>query len=72
MQHKNNIIPQETVGKLLGIVGTDIFTMDNSNFLNIVDYYRKSLVVKGVESPSLEQLIRCCKIVFDEYGLPCR
>ena len=46
-----------------------MFTLDNKNYLCIVDYHSKFPVIK-MEDLSAESLILACKIIFSEYGLP--
>ena len=56
MQSKYKIVPLESVDKPWEIVGANIFTLQNSYFLFIADYYTKFLVVKRAEGLSEEQL----------------
>ena len=47
-----------------------MFILNNKNYLCIVDYHSKFLVIKKAEDLSTDSLILACKIVFSEYGLP--
>ena len=47
-----------------------MFTLDNKQYLCIVDYNSKFPVVKKTEDLSADSLILTCKIIFAEYGLP--
>ena len=48
----------------------DIFSINNRNYLYIVDYHNKLCLAKPVESFSAVNLIKICKIMFLQYGLP--
>ena len=49
---------------------TEIYTLNIKCFICIVHYHSKFPTVKRAEGLTAEQLLRCCKIVFAEYGLP--
>ena len=50
-QSKQKIIPYEiTVGRELG--GTDLFSINDSNFLCMAAYHSKFPIVKGMEKPN--------------------
>ena len=49
MQPKNNLA-HEIPGKLRETIGTDIFTLNNKNYLHIVDYHDKFPIVKSIIS----------------------
>ena len=53
-----------------GVIGTDIFTLNNTHYLCVVDYYSKFLIIKKTEDLSAESLILMCKVIFAEHGLP--
>ena len=53
-------------------MGTDIFTLNKSNYFYVVDYHSKFPGVQHAEGLSADNLIKCCKIVFTEYELPRR
>ena len=54
------------------MLGTDVFHFNNKNYLCIVDYHSKFPVVKRLEGLSAESLIATIKIIFAEYGIPCK
>ena len=54
--------------QVVGMVGADIFMINDENSLFIVDYYSRFLV-KNVESLSAKDLIRAVKIIFVEFVL---
>ena len=54
------------------VIGVDMFQLSNKNYLCIVDYHSKFLVIKKMEGLSAESLITAVKIIFVEYGIPCR
>ena len=47
-----------------------MFTLNNKNYLCIVDYHSKFLIVKSSEDLSAESFIIACKVIFSEYRLP--
>ena len=48
-----------------------MFTLNNKNYLCIVDYHSKFLTVKKkAEDMSTDSLILACKVICSEYGLP--
>ena len=51
------------------LTGTDMFTLDNKQYLCIVDYHRKFLFFKKTKDLSADSLILTCKIIFAEYGI---
>ena len=53
-QCKHKIIPHEITGKPWEIVGTDIFTLNNSHILCMADYNNKFSIVKRAEGISAE------------------
>ena len=54
------------------MLGADIFHFNNKNFLCIVDYHSKFPVVERMEGLSTENLIATAKVIFAEYGIPCK
>ena len=48
------------------------FTLNNKNYLCIVDHHSKFPVVKRMEGLSTENLIAKAKVIFAEYGTPCK
>ena len=64
LQHEIPTGPWETVG-------TDLFSIENHNYLIIVDYYSKYPVVKRLPEPSPSSVvIAITKQVFAEHGIP--
>ena len=51
------------------VLGADIFQLNNKNYLCIVYYHRKFLVIKRMEGLSTENVITMVKIIFAEYGI---
>ena len=70
MQPKEQILYHEIPRKPWGVVEADMLTLHNKNYLCIVDYHCKVLVIKKMEDLSADNLILACKIIFSEYGLP--
>ena len=47
-----------------------MFTLNNKNYLYLVDYHSKLPVIKKTENLSADSLILTFKCIFSEYGLP--
>ena len=47
-----------------------MFTLDNRNYLYIVDYHSMFPVIRKMEELSADSQILACKIIFSEYGFP--
>ena len=60
--------PYKVPAKSREEVGAVIFMINNENFLCIVDYHSKFLVVKKVESMSAKDLIQATKVIFAKFG----
>ena len=54
------------------VLGADVFHFSNNNYLCIVDYHSKFPVIKKMEGLSTESLIATAKVIFAEYGIPCK
>ena len=72
MQPKEKIIHHDILLRPWEVLGLDIFHLNNKNYLCIVDYHSKFLVIKSMEGLSAENLIATVKLIFAEYGIPCR
>ena len=72
MQPKEKIIHNDIPLRPWKVLGVDIFQLNNKNYLCIVDYHSKFLVIKRMEGLLAENLIATVKIIFAEYGIPCR
>ena len=59
----------EIPAKAWEVIGTDMLTLNNTNYLCIVDYHSKFSVIKKTEEPSMDSLIQTCKYILLEYGL---
>ena len=64
----SNKIPQN----LLECLGADIFTINNKHYLCVLDYCNKVPAVKQVGGFCKDNLIKTCKVIFTECGLPCK
>ena len=69
-QPKERIIHHKIPAKPWEIVGADVYTLHNGNYLCIVDYQSKFPVFKKTEDIWANSLILICKIIFWEYHLP--
>ena len=47
-----------------------MFTLNNEQYLCIVDYHSKSPVIEKTTDLTASSLILMCKIIFAEYGIP--
>ena len=54
------------------MVGMDIFTINNNNYLHVVDYHSKFPIIMKTKDLSADSLILTCKVIFSEYGIPKR
>ena len=71
-QPKKKIIHHNTLLRPWEVLGADIFQLNNKNYLCIVDYHSKFPIIQRMEGLSAENLITTVKIIFSEYGIPCR
>ena len=71
-QPKEKKLAHEMPGKLCETLGTGIFTLNKIINLCNADYISKFLMVKRIDGLSVDDLIRSCKIISPEYGLPKR
>ena len=55
-------------GKPWVVGGVDMFALNNKNYLCIVDYYSKFLIVNKAEEMSADSLILACKVIFSRFG----
>ena len=67
-QEKN--FAHKVPGKPCETIGADILTLNNTNYLYIVDYHGTFPIVKRTEGLSGDDMIKTCKIIFVEYGRP--
>ena len=69
-QPREKIIHHDIPVKPCEVIEADIFTLNNRNYLFIVDYHSKFPILKRVEDMSAESSILACKFIVSEYGLP--
>ena len=70
MQPKEKILPHDISLRPWEVLGADVFYFNNKNYLCIVDYHSKFLVIKRLEGLSTENLSATAKVIFGEYGIP--
>ena len=70
MQPKEKIMHHDIPLRPWEVVGADVFHFNNKNYLCIVAYNSKFLVIKRLEGLSVENLINTVKIIFAEYVYP--
>ena len=63
-QLKEKVIHHDIPGKPWEVMGADMFTLNNKNYLWIVDYHSKFPIVKKAEGMSTDSLILACKVIF--------
>ena len=56
--------------RLNNLIGADMFTLNNRQYLCIVDYHSKFMIVKKTKDLSAASLILTCYIIFAGYGIP--
>ena len=54
------------------VLGAEVFHFNNKNYLCIVDYHSKFPAIKRMEGLSTGSLITTTKVIFVEYGIPCK
>ena len=69
-QPKEKLINHDITGKSWEVIGVDMFTLNNKDYLCIVDYHSKFPIVKKAEDMLANSLILACIVIFSEYGLP--
>ena len=52
------------------VIGVDVFQLNNKNYLCLVDYHSKFLVVKKMDNISADSVIPAFKVVIAEYSIP--
>ena len=72
MQPKEKMVHHSIHLRPWDVLGADVFHFNNKNYLCLVDYHSKFPVVKRMEGLSTENLIATTKIIFAEYGIPCK
>ena len=72
MQPKEKMIQYDIPLRSWEVLGADIFHSNNKNYLCIVDYNSKFPVIKRMEGLSTQSLTATTKVIFAEYGIPCK
>ena len=67
---KDKIVHHDIPIRLWDVISADIFTLDNKQYLCIVDYHRKFPIVKNTKDLSADSLILVCKIIFADFCVP--
>ena len=68
-QLKNKTICHNILIRPWDVIGADMFTLDNKQYICIVDYHSKFPIVKKTKDLSADGLILTCEIIFGEYGV---
>ena len=69
-QPKEKIIHHDIPAKLWEMVGADMLTLHNKNYLCIVDYHSKFPVIRKMQDLSADGIMLTSRITFAEYRLP--
>ena len=72
MQPKEKTVHHDMPLRPWEVLDEDIFHFNNKNYLCIIDYHSKFPVIKRMNGLSTESLIVTTKVIFTEYGIPCR
>ena len=71
-QPKEKIIHDDIPLRPWEVLGVDMFQLNNKTYLCFVDYHSIFLIIKMMEGLSAKNLIPTVKVIFAEYGIPCR
>ena len=69
-QPKERIIHHDIPVRPWDVIGTDMFQLNNKDYLCIINYHSKFLIVKKMEGPSTDSLISAFEVVISEYSIP--
>ena len=72
MQPQERIIHHDIPLQPLEVVRADVFHYNNKHYPCIIDYNSKFPLIKRLEGLSAENLTNTVKIIFAEYGVPCK
>ena len=72
MQPKGKTIHYDIQMRRWDVIGVDMFQLNNRNYICIVHYYSKFLLVQRMDGLSADSLIAAVNIIFAEYGIPHR
>ena len=70
MQPKEKTIHHDTPMKPWDVIGADMFQLKNKNYLSLIDYYSKFLVIKRMNRLSADSLIAAVKVIFAKWHTP--
>ena len=70
IQPKEKLIHHDIKVRPWEMIGADMLTLNNKQYLYIVDYHRKFPTIKKTEDLSADSQILTCKIIFAEYWIP--
>ena len=72
-QTSESLMPHEIPSKAWQIVGTELFNLNNCEYLIVVDYYSKFPIIRKMTSQYTSSIvISAMKQIFSEYGIPDR
>uniref|UniRef100_A0A669BXN3 Gypsy retrotransposon integrase-like protein 1 n=1 Tax=Oreochromis niloticus TaxID=8128 RepID=A0A669BXN3_ORENI len=69
-KHKETMLPTEFPQRPWAMVGTDLFQIENKQYLVIVDYFSRFFEVAKLTSTTSEAVIEHCKSIFARHGIP--
>ena len=63
-QPKEKIIQHDIPIRQWDVAGMDMFSINNNNYICIVDYHSKFPIIKKIEDLLADSLILTCKVIF--------
>ena len=67
---KEPLVPHEIPSYPWQVVGTDLFTLDDKDYVVVVDYFSRYFEVARLPSTLSSTVIRCLKEFFSRHGIP--
>ena len=68
--HQHKTIHHDIPIKPWYVIGTDVFQLNNKNYICLVDYHSKFPVIKRMNGLSADSLTAAVRVIFAEYGIP--
>ena len=69
-QQKETLFPHKVENAAWESLGTDIFQLNNNQYLLVVDHYSQFLVIRNITNLTSKTLITQFKSIFTEYRIP--
>ena len=72
-QPKETLLPRDIPSRAWEVVGTDLLSCNNHEYLIIADYYSKFPIIQKMNGQTISNMaISTMKQIFSEHGIPCR